>query len=517
MLGSQMRLGLAIVGLVLVAAACRADATVTIDVAPDGTGHVDVSLELDREAVEAIGGLDERVRVNDLVDAGWVISGPFTEETSATGTSARISARKSFDHSEHLATVLAEVVGPKAISEVRLVREREFAKTTWLLSGRIDLSAGLPLLADVELAVVLEGLPFARSDRELADLAGCLEGFCDPATSFSLTLVADMPTDLGQSPELVSELQPEGSEAVQRWIVVLGDPVPTLFQANGVLTDATPRTWRTVSVIAGGLFFLVSGFQILSLLVSRRRRMVATASLATSRMTRGLDTSGPSRAREVEPPIASDAPSPLRLVVLGGIGVVWDPGGDPEGLLVPFVREQGGVVDPSEVADRYRSASLGHLSSGEFWAAVGVSGDPEALDAAYLSRVRMRSDVLPFLERMEQRGLPVACLTNAVLPWSMQLQRRFGLEQRVDPWVVSGEIGARKPSSAMFEALRRISGVDFADMLLIDSEPVTLDAARNLGMSTVLLRGAALVPEGFSHPAIDGFAGLFRAKPVSSI
>ncbi|MDG2428924.1 MAG: hypothetical protein P8M16_10940 [Acidimicrobiales bacterium] len=516
MLGSQMRLGLAITGLVLVAAACRVDATVTIVVAPDGTGHVDVGLELDRAAIEAIGGLDERVRVNDLVDAGWVISGPFTENLSVTGTSAQIGARKAFDHPEHLDIVLAEVIGPKAISEIRLVREREFAETTWLLSGRIDLSRGLPLLADAELTSVLEGLPFARSDSELAELAGCLGGFCDPATSFTLTLVADMPSDLGQAPELMSELQLEEPEAAQRWTVVLGDPVPTLFQANGVLIDATPRTWRTVSLIAGGLFFLVSGFQILSLLMSRRRRTVAIAALATSQIAEGLEAPEASFSREVQPPTTSTSRLPLRLVVLGGIGVVWDPGGDPEGLLVPFVREQGGVVDPSEVADRYRSASLGHLSSGEFWASVGVSGDPDTLDRAYLSRVRMRSDVLPFLERMEQRGLPVACLTNAVLPWSMQLQRRFGLEQRVNPWVVSGEIGARKPSSAMFEALRRISGVDFTDMLLIDSEPVALDAARTLGMSTVLLRGAALVPEGFSHPTIDGFAGLFRARPVTS-
>jgi len=57
-----------------------------------------------------------------------------------------------------------------------------------------------------------------------------------------------------------------------------------------------------------------------------------------------------------------------------------------------------------------------------------------------------------------------------------------------------------------------MSGVEYAEMLLIDSEPATLEAARGLGMSTVLLRGTALVPAGFSHPVIDGFAGLFRPR-----
>jgi HAD superfamily hydrolase (TIGR01509 family) len=152
------------------------------------------------------------------------------------------------------------------------------------------------------------------------------------------------------------------------------------------------------------------------------------------------------------------------------------------------------------------------MSSEDFWESVGVSGSVEALDAAYLSRVRMRADVLPFLDRMEQRSMPVACLTNAVLAWSELLRRRFALEGRIEPWVASGGVGARKPSQAMFEALRRMSGVPFGDMLLIDSDPSTLEAARGLGMSTVLLRGTALVPADFGHPVIDGFADLFRIR-----
>jgi len=46
--------------------------------------------------------------------------------------------------------------------------------------------------------------------------------------------------------------------------------------------------------------------------------------------------------------------------------------------------------------------------------------------------------------------------------------------------------------------------------LLIDSDSATLEAARGMGLSTVLLRGTALIPEGFPHPVIDGFAELFK-------
>jgi len=530
-----MHRALAVFGLLLVVlggSACRVDATVTVDVADDGTGHVEVVVQLDAAAVDAIGGLDKRVRVADLTDAGWTVDGPHrvtggqareTAEGATAGVAgAQVVVRKAFHHPDHLGAVLAEVVGPDAISDVLLVRQRDFAKTTWSLDGRIDLSMGLKLLADAELAAVLDGLPFARSDAELAELAGCGDASCEPASAFSLTLVAVMPTDSDPASAEMSDSPDNdpllgGVPPIDSWTVVFGDPAPTLFHATGALVDDGPRTWRTVSIIAGALFVLVASFQLARLVIVRRRRRVAIGGLTTgehrSTSVTGLATVETTGA-EASRPVTSSADRTLRLVVLGGIGVVWDSGNDPEGLLVPFVRDQGGVVDPSEVADRYRAASLGYLSSGEFWTALGVLGDADVLDSSYLSRVRMRADVLPFLDRMEQRGLPVACLSNAVLPWSLQLRQRFGLDDRVDPWVVSGEIGARKPSPAMFEALRRMSGVDYNDMLLIDSEPITLDAARNLGMSTVLLRGSALVPEGFSHPVIDGFAGLFRARPA---
>ena len=142
------------------ASACRVDATVAVDVAADGSGTVAVALELDAEAVEALGGLDGRVHVDDLVAAGWKVTGPTTDPSGG----GQISAVKSFAEPSHLGPVLAEVAGPTAIRDVSLVRERSFARTTWRLSGAIDLSEGLDLLADRELAEALGGcrLPAPR-------------------------------------------------------------------------------------------------------------------------------------------------------------------------------------------------------------------------------------------------------------------------------------------------------------------------------------------------------------------
>ncbi|HAZ35627.1 MAG TPA: hypothetical protein DCY69_02725, partial [Acidimicrobiaceae bacterium] len=212
---------LLLAALVVVSSACRVEATVTVEVSEDGSGTVAVAVELDAAAVDALGGFDDRVRVDDLEAAGWDVVGPTTDGWGV----GRMSAAKRFDSPGRLAGVLAEVAGPTAFRDVSLVRERSFARTTWRLTGIVDVSEGLDLLADPALSEVLDGLPFARTEAELALLVGCGETPCDVADSFSLVLVATMPTtriDDGSGAEGM----------VDRWTVTLGDRSPTLFHAT---------------------------------------------------------------------------------------------------------------------------------------------------------------------------------------------------------------------------------------------------------------------------------------------
>ena len=133
-----------------------------------------------------------------------------------------MSAAKRFASPGRLAGVLAEVAGPTAFRDVSLVRERSFARTTWRLTGIVNVSEGLDLLADPALSEILGGLPFARTEAELALLAGCGEAPCDVSDSFSLLLVAAMPTTRTDDGS-------DADEVVGRWTVTLGDRAPTLF------------------------------------------------------------------------------------------------------------------------------------------------------------------------------------------------------------------------------------------------------------------------------------------------
>ncbi len=390
-----------------------------------------------------------------------------------------------------------EIVGPGVFENVTLERHRSFAQTEWRLIGWINLSGGLEIFSDSAVTETLSGLPLGRTYDELVELFGCPNISCSPGDGFKLEFLAKLP----------GVLESKAQEMI--WTVGLGDSAPTLFEASGTLTDRAPRIWRNAAVVSGILAVLATLFIVARVALIRRADGLPRAERPRRTSRRSAET------LDERPMVDGGSAKRLELLVLGGVGVVWDFGGDPEGLLVRFVRERGGIADSREIADRYRSASLGHVSVSEFWASIGVHGDAEQLDRSYLEWVDPRPDVIPFLRRMKDRDLQVACLTNSILPWSVQLRERLGLDELILHWIVSGEVGARKPSQAMFEALRRISGVPFHNMLLIDSEAPTLEAARSMGMSTVLMRGSALIPEGFSHPVIGGFAELFRpsAKP----
>ena len=186
----------------------------------------------------------------------------------------------------------------------------------------------------------------------------------------------------------------------------------------------------------------------------------------------------PEKAESNEPVAAPrDRPPRLELVVIDARGVLYDESNDVGARLVPFARERGSKASLQEINDAFRVASLGRLSSAELWMQLGLTEDPKELDAAYAEEFRLREGVLDFLDRLHERGLRVAVVANNLLGWSMLLRKRYELGQRVDIFVVSGDIGARMPDAAFFEALRRTTKVEFADSLLIDDQIDDLDMA----------------------------------------
>jgi putative hydrolase of the HAD superfamily len=66
------------------------------------------------------------------------------------------------------------------------------------------------------------------------------------------------------------------------------------------------------------------------------------------------------------------------------------------------------------------------------------------------------------------------------------------LEELFDAWVISGEVGLRKPDPAIYELVAERLGLPPAACVFVDDLPGNLKPARALGMATVLHRGDAM-------------------------
>ncbi|HET8756940.1 MAG TPA: HAD family phosphatase [Solirubrobacteraceae bacterium] len=188
--------------------------------------------------------------------------------------------------------------------------------------------------------------------------------------------------------------------------------------------------------------------------------------------------------------------------------------GDRHGLIVDY----GGVLTsdvfasfrafcaaeglpPDTVRDRFRSdpeardllAALetGELDAAEFeprLAAV-LEVESERLIARLFGGMAPDEAMVGGVRALRAAGTPTALLSNS---WGDALAYDPALlEELFDAWVISSEVGLRKPDPAVYELAAERLGVAPRACVFVDDLPGNLKPARALGMATVLHRGDA--------------------------
>lgn len=173
------------------------------------------------------------------------------------------------------------------------------------------------------------------------------------------------------------------------------------------------------------------------------------------------------------------------VVALDAMGVVYTAADDVAELLVPYLRELGCQLDDEAIEAIYTEGSLGRISSAELWERCGVAGN----DAEYCSRHELTPGLGDLLTDLEAAGTRVAVLSNDVSEWSVLLRERFDLTSWISDWVISGDIGIRKPDPRAYEALVRTLGVPAAEIHFFDDRPRNVDAARTAGLQSYVFKG----------------------------
>ena len=173
----------------------------------------------------------------------------------------------------------------------------------------------------------------------------------------------------------------------------------------------------------------------------------------------------------------------MKVLVLDAMGVIYSVGDDVKDLLYPFIVEKGRTRDFTIVQENYHLASLGKISAAEFWKTVEIA---PKMENEYLQRFELTAGLLDFLKNIKSRGVEIWCLSNDLSEWSNKLRIRFGLEKYIRGFVISGDVGLRKPDPMIYRILLDRLNAKANDVIFIDDNPKNLDAASVIGFNTIL-------------------------------
>lgn len=150
---------IAAVALATVAlSACRVDSTVSLQVNPNGSGNVTVVVTADKDVVAKTESLESDLRVADLTAAGWKVS----KLTKTADGGRTLTAVHSFRTPTEATKVLNEINGARGpLKNVALVRSGKDTKSTWKVSGKLEVNGGLAAFADDATIKLLGDAPYA--------------------------------------------------------------------------------------------------------------------------------------------------------------------------------------------------------------------------------------------------------------------------------------------------------------------------------------------------------------------
>jgi hypothetical protein len=218
---------------VLLFSGCQAAVRVGVDANDHGGGRVVAVVTLDKDAQKLVGDLKQKLRVDDLVKAGWKIDGP-----TKVGADVQVTATKKFSSPAGAARAVKELDGGSGLfSGFTVSQQRSLLRTTTKFRGTVDLRKGIDAFSDPALEQEL-GSPLGATPDEFSQRIGTQLQKALPITVGVLLpgrVTSNAPTEDG------------GSAA---WHPKLGDRL--------TLT-ASAKKWNVLPIALGAVALLAAG------------------------------------------------------------------------------------------------------------------------------------------------------------------------------------------------------------------------------------------------------------------
>lgn len=103
----------------------------------------------------------------------------------------------------------------------------------------------------------------------------------------------------------------------------------------------------------------------------------------------------------------------------------------------------------------------------------------------------LREDTFTLMQTLEQRGIPLYCLSNMPVERFEDLQKRFDLWSIFQGIVISGEIKMMKPDTEIFEYLLQTYDLAAADCIFLDDTEKNVVGAKAVGIEAIRFVDAA--------------------------
>jgi putative hydrolase of the HAD superfamily len=159
-------------------------------------------------------------------------------------------------------------------------------------------------------------------------------------------------------------------------------------------------------------------------------------------------------------------------------------------------------LEPDAVRERFRgdpearglleALELGEITEAEYEprlaAVLGV--EPAGLVDRLFGGMRPDEAMIAGVRAARRAGVRTGMLSNS---WGDDRYDREQLASLFDAWVISGEVGLRKPDPAIYSLAAERLGVAPEECVFVDDLPGNLKPAAALGMATVLHGGDAKV------------------------
>ncbi len=195
----------------------------------------------------------------------------------------------------------------------------------------------------------------------------------------------------------------------------------------------------------------------------------------------------------------------IKAIALDAMGVIYTEGEDLWNLLAPFLSKHGCTQSDAEIHTLYVSCCLGEMTSQEFWKRAGCNWDGGALEDDYLSRYALTAGLMDFLKQMREMSIPVFCISNDIAEWAMKRRKAFGLEEYLTGWVISGNVGFRKPDLGISQALAKVLPCHPHECVFVDDRSRNIEGGREIGFLPLLFSSK---PEGAGYPVVSNFRDL---------